>query len=172
MTHFFKVVDSGFPELDNKIIGITQNSPEGGYLNIKNTTGPSLWTVFDPKPIKEDSYDIFWERLAEADKREASFDIKDFNEKLKNNSFPKAYIIQEFEINDKKFIIFDFNIDFRLVMMVGSCRLPDRGNITGGKDGYFWIEDFYERRTHKNTYKKVFGLSDDEATEFMRKYKK
>ena len=154
MTHFFKVVDSGFPELDNKIIGITQNSPEGGFYD-DNICGPSLWTVFKPTPIKE-----------------SSFDIKDFNEKLNDNSFPGANIIQTFKVYDKKFIIFDFNIDFRLVMMVGSCRLPDRGNITGGKDGYFWIEDFYERRTHKNTYKKVFGLSDDEATEFMRKYKK
>ncbi|MDZ7796998.1 MAG: hypothetical protein U5N56_08125 [Candidatus Marinimicrobia bacterium] len=172
MIYFYKIINSGLPELDNKIMGVTQNPPEGGLINFKYLSGPSMWAVFEPKPIKEHSYDLFWKTLAEGDEHFVDCDIRTFNRKLREDTFSTVSILQTFEVNKKNFIIFDFNYDYRLVMMVGSFQLPDRGTITGGKDGYFWIEDFYEKRTQKRHYKKLFGLTENEATEFMKKYKK
>jgi hypothetical protein len=165
---YLKLNHTGIPELDNKIIAMTDNFPDREY-KIKGPN-PSLWTLLQPALITPGSYEMFNDIFAEERKQWVDSDTEIFNDKLVDNKFKAAIVIKTFTVNSTWFIVLENSYHMRFVLMVGNRPLQDRPDISGGKDGYFWTEDFYKKRTSKSSFKKVFGLTKAESNEFMNKY--
>lgn len=170
MIHFYKILNSDIPELHLKIIGRTENPPESGFID--NLSGPSMWAILDPTPLDPNSHELFWKLFAERDKVSIDWDIKIFNETLENDMFVEAKVLKTLSINDMQFVVMDFNKDFCLIMMMGRVATNNTENTMGGDEGYFWIEDFYDKRTRKDAFMKVFGLTKDEAHQLATEVRK
>lgn len=170
MIHFYKITNSDIPELHYKIVGVTQNPPESGFID--NLPGPSMWAMLDPVLIGREAYELFWKLFAENDPESIDWDVKTFNDNLICNTFIEAEIFKTININNKQFIVMDFNKDFCLIMMIGRAVNNNTGNTMGGGDGYYWIEDFYDKRTRKDAFVKVFGLTKDEALKLTTEVRK
>lgn len=166
---YLKINCTEADELYYKIIAITDNFPDRLYID--KGSNPSLWSFLDPILIEKGSYELFKNLFAEKRKHWIDGDIDIFNDKLVNNEFLTVELIKTFKVNNTRFLVLDICEEMCFILMEGTRPLSDRPNISGGKDGYFWFEDFYEKRRHKKQFKKVFGLTDTEADEFMKKYR-
>jgi hypothetical protein len=166
---FYKIENTGVPVLYNKIIGLSDNFPDRTYKT--RGSNPSLWLLFQPIPIPPDVYDAFYDLFAEDRKLWVDGDVEIFNNKLFHDDFKQAKIIKTFEVNNTLFVVLDICEEMCFVLMVGNRPLSDRPDILGGKDGWLWTEDFYKKRVRKKEFQKIFGLTDVEADEFMKKYR-
>lgn len=156
-------------EFHYKIIAMTENLPNRTYIT--EGSNPHLWTFLDPILINEGSYEVFKNLFAEERILWVDGDIDIFNDKLVRNEFQTVELIKTFKVNNTRFLILEKCDEMCFVLMEGNRPLSDRPNISKGKDGWLWTEDFYKKRVRKKEFQKIFGLTDDEATEFMEKYR-
>ena len=167
---FRKLENSGIPELDGKIIALTDNLPDRTHIGIGSN--PSLWMLLEPTPIALGSYKMFYDVFAEERKLWVDGDIDIFNKKLRGDTFLPAKIKKTFDVNGTRFIVLDINDEMCFVLLADHRPLADRPNMSGGKDGFFWTERFYKRRITQAHIRDTFGLSKSEAKEFMIEFRK
>jgi hypothetical protein len=166
---FLKINCTEADKLYYKIIAMTDNFPDRTYIT--KGSNPSLWTFLDPVLINKGSYEMFKNLFAEERKLWVDGDIDIFNDKLVSNEFQTVELIKTFKVNNTRFLILEKCDEMCFVLMEGNRALQDRPEISGGKDGFFWTKDFYEKRIRKSEFRKVFGLTEAEADEFMKKYR-
>ena len=161
---FYKIKSKN--ELNGKIIAMTDNYPDREY--VEGGSNPSLWALLDPEPIEEKSYDMFYDLFAEDRQNWIDGDIDIFNTKLKDDDFKTAKIKNIFIILGTEFITLDVAPEMFYLLMVEHRPLPDRPNMSGGKFGYYWTDDYNEKPISKEEIQKTFNLTSDEVDGLMR----